>query len=207
MERKETNETVAYNVGTSNYSRLAVQPWYMWEMLRLNPWDADIQKRLIRTKMEPGKTWREARIEDYEKIKHICDHRIGMLRNSRYDDREEAIYRFVSRYGEDRLMQLLNGYTEEQESGELDDSIITSIRRGDRFLCIKSVFRPPLNEVAYWKDRIYISQQDGCITDELGNMEYVSKMKGANKYFRKVNPKDCTDHEDKETDQDKGEGK
>lgn len=69
----------AYNVGSSNYSAMNIQPWDIWKDWKLDPWDADIVKRISRTKKIPGKTFEEARIEDYEKIKHICDEKISQL--------------------------------------------------------------------------------------------------------------------------------
>jgi len=65
-----------YNVGESNYSTMPIQPWELWDAWSLDPWDADIVKRIARTKVELGCTLEESMIEDYEKIKHICDHQI-----------------------------------------------------------------------------------------------------------------------------------
>ena len=69
-----------FNVGKSNYAKHNIQPWDIWIEYQLNPWDADIVKRILRTKEEPGIDPTEARIMDYEKIKHICDERINQLR-------------------------------------------------------------------------------------------------------------------------------
>jgi len=69
-----------YNVGSSNYSSMSIQPWQVWEAWGLNPWDADIVKRIARTKEVLGMSYQQARIEDYEKIKHICDYRIEKLK-------------------------------------------------------------------------------------------------------------------------------
>ena len=64
-----------YNVGTSDYSEHKIQPWDIWEEYKLNPWDADIIKRVLRTKStEPRKL-------DYEKIIHICKKRIEQIDN------------------------------------------------------------------------------------------------------------------------------
>mgnify|MGYP006991698406 CR=1 FL=1 len=63
------------NVGSSNYSEYTIQPWSIWIDYNLNPWDADIVKRVLRTKVEPGITPEAARIMDYEKIIHICKKR------------------------------------------------------------------------------------------------------------------------------------
>lgn len=73
------NEVRKGNVGASNYAEHTIQPWSVWIDYDLNPWDADIVKRTLRTKEEPGMTEIEARIMDYNKIKHICDERIRQL--------------------------------------------------------------------------------------------------------------------------------
>ena len=61
------------NVGASDYSKHIIQPWAIWQEYNLNPWDADIVKRILRTK----KT--DPRRLDYEKIIHICQERIRQI--------------------------------------------------------------------------------------------------------------------------------
>lgn len=69
-----TSEKVqSYNVGKSDYAKHAIQPWDIWKEYNLNPWDADIVKRVLRTKEG------EERTLDYEKIIHICKYRIAEL--------------------------------------------------------------------------------------------------------------------------------
>lgn len=69
-----TSENVqSYNVGKSDYAKHAIQPWDIWKEYNLNPWDADIVKRVLRTKEG------EARTLDYEKNIHICKYRIAEL--------------------------------------------------------------------------------------------------------------------------------
>lgn len=69
-----TSEKVqSYNVGKSDYSKHVIQPWDIWKEYNLNPWDADIVKRVLRTKEG------EERTLDYEKIIHICKYRIAEL--------------------------------------------------------------------------------------------------------------------------------
>lgn len=63
----------SYNVGKSDYAKHKIQPWDIWQEYNLNPWDADIVKRVLRTKEG------EARTLDYEKIIHICRYRISEL--------------------------------------------------------------------------------------------------------------------------------
>ena len=60
-----------YNHGNSDYAEHKIQPWDIWLEYNLNPWDADIIKRILRDKGE--------RRLDYEKIKHICDERIRQI--------------------------------------------------------------------------------------------------------------------------------
>jgi hypothetical protein len=62
-----------YNVGYSDYSRYKIQPWDIWLEYDLNPWDADIVKRVLRKKEG------EDRRLDYEKIIHVCRERIRQL--------------------------------------------------------------------------------------------------------------------------------
>lgn len=69
-----TSENVlSYNVGKSDYAKHVIQPWDIWKEYNLNPWDADIVKRVLRSKEG------EARTLDYEKIIHICKYRIAEL--------------------------------------------------------------------------------------------------------------------------------
>ena len=62
-----------YNVGASDYSQHIIQPWAIWIEYSLNPWDADIIKRVLRNKKG------ESRKLDYEKIIHICKERIRQI--------------------------------------------------------------------------------------------------------------------------------
>ena len=77
---KKTENHRDYNIGSSNYASMKIQPWDVWKDWKLDPWDADIIKRISRTKEIPGKSFEDARIEDYEKIKHICDEKIYQLK-------------------------------------------------------------------------------------------------------------------------------
>lgn len=69
------SEERSYNIGNSDYSRHVIQPWSIWIDWNLNPWDADIIKRVLRTKEG------DSRISDYEKIIHICTERIRQLKS------------------------------------------------------------------------------------------------------------------------------
>lgn len=73
------DEVRSHNVGTSNYSKHLIQPWTIWRDYNLDPWDADIIKRVLRTKSESGKSINESRIMDYQKIIHICQEKIRQL--------------------------------------------------------------------------------------------------------------------------------
>ena len=71
---KDGKEDVrSYNVGASDYAKHKIQPWSIWLEYNLNPWDADIVKRVLRTKETDGRRL------DYEKIIHICKERIRQI--------------------------------------------------------------------------------------------------------------------------------
>lgn len=75
-----TYESVrSHNVGSSDYSSHSIQPWDIWLEYKLNPFDADIVKRVLRTKTQVGKSASESRKEDYLKIIHICQERVRQL--------------------------------------------------------------------------------------------------------------------------------
>ena len=67
------NEVRAKNIGASNYSEHTIQPYSIWIDWDLNPWDADIIKRVLRTKQG------DSRKMDYEKIIHVCQERIRQI--------------------------------------------------------------------------------------------------------------------------------
>lgn len=67
------NDVRDHNVGESDYSEKTIQPWAVWLDWNLNPWDADITKRISRHKST------DPRKKDYEKIIHICQERIRQL--------------------------------------------------------------------------------------------------------------------------------
>ena len=70
-----------YNIGTSDYSKHVIQPWAIWLDYNLDPWDADIIKRVLRVKIEQGLSNIESRILDYQKIIHISKEKIRQLTN------------------------------------------------------------------------------------------------------------------------------
>lgn len=67
------NETRDHNIGTSDYSTKTIQPWSVWLDWKLDPWDADIIKRIARHKKG------DSRVLDYKKIIHICEEKIRQL--------------------------------------------------------------------------------------------------------------------------------
>ena len=77
---KDDDDTRDYNIGTSNYSKHIIQPWAIWIDWELDPWDADIIKRVLRTKQG------ESRIQDYEKIIHICKEKIRQINENRNNE-------------------------------------------------------------------------------------------------------------------------
>lgn len=73
--KPEADNVRDYNVGASDYAKHKIQPWDIWLEYKLNPWDADIIKRVLRDKPTDGRKL------DYEKIIHICKERIRQLEN------------------------------------------------------------------------------------------------------------------------------
>ena len=71
--KSEAEDIRAYNVGASDYAQHKIQPWDIYLEYNLNPWDAEIVKRVLRSKEG------EPRTVDYEKIIHICKYRIAEL--------------------------------------------------------------------------------------------------------------------------------
>ena len=61
----------SYNIGVSDYAKHKIQPWDIWLEYNLNPWDADIIKRVLRMKGE--------RREEYQKIIHVAKERIRQI--------------------------------------------------------------------------------------------------------------------------------
>lgn len=74
----EESDVRSHNVGMSDYSKHVIQPWSIWIDYNLNPFDADIVKRVLRTKENTP------RKEDYEKIIHICQERIRQIENRNF---------------------------------------------------------------------------------------------------------------------------
>lgn len=73
MKHSNDGDTRSYNVGNSDYATHKIQPWDIWKEYQLNPWDADIVKRVLR-----NKTGEDRRL-DYEKIIHVCKECIRQL--------------------------------------------------------------------------------------------------------------------------------
>ena len=70
----DNDDTRDYNIGSSDYSKHIIQPWTIWLEYNLNAWDADIVKRVLRTKRG------ESRESDYNKIIHDCKERLRQLK-------------------------------------------------------------------------------------------------------------------------------
>ena len=88
-ENQEFNSVRTFNVGTSDYSKHIIQPWSIWLDWNLNPWDADIVKRVLRNKLG------ESRKQDYEKIIHICQECIRQIETSIVDTVDEIDFEDV----------------------------------------------------------------------------------------------------------------
>lgn len=74
MKNDEKNVGVnRENLGASNYFNYKIQPWHIWLEYKLDPWDADIIKRVLRSKKG------DSRKLDYQKIMHICEEKIRQI--------------------------------------------------------------------------------------------------------------------------------
>jgi hypothetical protein len=79
-----SDDTRSYNVGTSDYSKHRIQPWQVWAEYQLDPFRADIVKRLLRTKTYADKTLYESRLEDLKKIEHIVKYMIELYESNKF---------------------------------------------------------------------------------------------------------------------------
>lgn len=119
------------HVGKSNYSQHTIQPWSIWLDYNLNAWDADIVKRVLRTKSEQGLSEKESRKLDYEKIIHICNERIRQL-----DLESEAgiSVPFVSTPLTEESVKMC-------EDNEAKDKVVDT--------CTKSIKTPKYSDISY----------------------------------------------------------
>lgn len=72
---KDENGTKSYNIGNSDYSKHKIQPWDIWKEYKLDPWRAEIIKRILRNKSP------EDRKLDLQKIIHICEYLLEIEEN------------------------------------------------------------------------------------------------------------------------------
>jgi hypothetical protein len=71
--KSSCEDVKSYNIGTSNYSQMKIQPWDIFEAHpHLNYWECDIIKRILRSKSG------DSRLMDYKKCRHIIDFLIDM---------------------------------------------------------------------------------------------------------------------------------
>jgi hypothetical protein len=68
-----SEDIISYNVGSSDYAKHKIQPWDIWLEYNLNPWEADIVKRILRRKEG------QSRREDLEKIIHVAKELIRQI--------------------------------------------------------------------------------------------------------------------------------
>ena len=62
-----------YSVGNSQYHTKRIQPYDIWEEYSLDPWRADIVKRILRTKSP------EDTALDLHKIIHVCNYLLDKM--------------------------------------------------------------------------------------------------------------------------------
>ena len=69
---------MSHNVGKSNYSKNKIQPWEIWTEYKLDPFRADIVKRVLRKKEGDDPTL------DIKKIIHICEKILELYEEGEY---------------------------------------------------------------------------------------------------------------------------
>lgn len=82
-----TADVHSFNVGKSDYSTHKIQPWDIWEEYNLDPWEADVIKRILRKKEGTS------RVEDLAKCIHIlryCINREVAKANALQAEKEAA---------------------------------------------------------------------------------------------------------------------
>lgn len=90
------NNVRSENTGESDYAQHVIQPWTVWLDYGLNPWDADIIKRVLRKKGTGDDEVRANRITDYEKIIHVCRERLRQM------EEEDKMTRYENSYQKGR---------------------------------------------------------------------------------------------------------
>lgn len=149
-------DTRSHNVGASDYSKHLFQPWTAWIEYNLNAFDADILKRVLRTKEG------EDRITDYEKIIHICQERIRQLRF----EKEPVPVDYVRE--EDNQIR----------KGDMFECI--------KHLGIGKYLGVGCDdECAYTRGKKYLSEDNGCITCNFGNHISLENLDWWN-YFKRI---------------------
>ena len=83
MDKK--NKVMNHNVGDSDYSKQKYQPWDIWESHLLDPFRADIVKRMLRLKSTD-----DPRL-DIQKTIHICEKILDLYETSDYFEHFERI--------------------------------------------------------------------------------------------------------------------
>jgi len=63
--------------------------------------------------------------------------------------------------------------------------MITEIKKGDRFRCVEDVVMIDSGSFTYYKGKEYLSEQDGCITNEQGETDH--RWGDASRFFERVN--------------------
>lgn len=82
------NETRNYNIGKSDYADYVIQPWSIIIDHKLDYFDGDIVKRVLRKKEG------DSRKLDYEKIIHICKEKIRQIDcHTNYEESKFPIYK------------------------------------------------------------------------------------------------------------------
>lgn len=119
----------SFNVGASDYAKHKYQSWDFWIKFRLNPFDADICKRTLRTKATDG------RVLDYQKIKHICGERLRQLNEG--EDVFKPIHYFETSIPE--FKEMLADYNLCSEDQSILFALIYNVDRRAAYTTIQNI--------------------------------------------------------------------
>lgn len=83
------------------------------------------------------------------------------------------------------IKNALNAQGLQYKDGKIEKNII---KNGTHHKCIEEVVMEDGGEIAYLKDKVYVSEIDKCITDESGNKEHYWVDDEYYKYFQQIEP-------------------
>lgn len=84
MSDFKVGDVRSHHVGNSDYSNHKIQPYDIFCDYQLDPFRAELIKRLLRTKEEEGMTLRDAKLLDLKKIQHTVTFMIELYESNNF---------------------------------------------------------------------------------------------------------------------------